>query len=101
MLTPYIDVKHAKGMRSGIYFLYFLSFLWMQTIRRPIRASSRTQPNTTPTITPAGENRRKLVGFGSTVKSAYKEPAYKIILLIRNRFSFPNIYQETSSLYFL
>jgi len=31
----------------------------------------------------------------STVKSACKEPAYKELLVIRNWFSFPNIYQGT------
>jgi len=34
-----------------------------------------------------------------TVKSAYKEPAYKELPVIRNRFSFPNLYQKTSLLY--
>jgi len=34
-----------------------------------------------------------------TVMSAYKEPAYKELLVIRNWFSFPNPKQETSSLY--
>jgi len=34
-----------------------------------------------------------------TVKSPYKEPAYKELLVIRNRFPFPNLYQGTSLLY--
>jgi len=33
------------------------------------------------------------------VKSTYKEPAYKELPVIRNWFSFPNLYHETSSLY--
>ena len=33
-----------------------------------------------------------------TVMSAYKEPAYKELLVIRNLFLFPNHYQGTSSL---
>ena len=35
--------------------------------------------------------------FTSTVKSAYKEPAYKELSVIRNWFSFPNLNQETSN----
>ena len=34
-----------------------------------------------------------------TVKSAYKEPAYKELPVIRNWFLFSNPYQETISLY--
>jgi len=34
-----------------------------------------------------------------TVKSTYKEPAYKELPVIRNWFSFPNRYQGNSSLY--
>ena len=33
------------------------------------------------------------------IQSAYKEPTYKELLVIRNWFSFTNIYHETSSLY--
>jgi len=39
------------------------------------------------------------VWFYVTVQSAYKEPAYKELLVIRNLFSFHNLYQGTSSLY--
>ena len=34
-----------------------------------------------------------------TVKSAYKEPAYKELPVIRNWFAFPNLQQGISSLY--
>ena len=34
-----------------------------------------------------------------TVKPGYKELAYKELPVIRNRFSFPNVYQWTSSFY--
>ena len=34
-----------------------------------------------------------------TVKSAYNEPAYKELQIIRNKFAFPNLFQGTSSLY--
>jgi len=33
-----------------------------------------------------------------TVKSAYKEPAYKDLPVIRNWITLPNLYEETSSL---
>jgi len=35
----------------------------------------------------------------SAVKSTYKEPAYKELLVIRNWFQFLNHYQGTSSIY--
>jgi len=34
----------------------------------------------------------------NTLKSDYKEPAYKELPFIRNRFSFPNHYQGISSI---
>ena len=34
-----------------------------------------------------------------TVESAYKEPAYKELPVIRNWFYFPELYQGTSSLH--
>jgi len=35
----------------------------------------------------------------STVESAYKEPAYKELPVIRNWFYFPELYQGTRSLH--
>ena len=37
--------------------------------------------------------------FPFTVNSAYNEPAYKKLLVIRNCCSFPNLYQGTSLFY--
>jgi len=36
------------------------------------------------------QNQKMLTLFSNTVKSSYKEPAYKELLVIRNWFSFPN-----------